>query len=333
MGFPSFGSDERKDARMFAKELGADHHEFEARPQDATAIIDDIINLYDAPYADSSALPTWLLARETKRFVKAAMAGDGGDELFGGYRRYRAFLRAQTMHALHIDRPMTWASKKIAHAMHDARFTRFARVLGAMRSSPAEAYADLFTGSYFSREDESDLLTGSFRLSTDGASAHRFIANRFSSVLGAEGMLEFDLTSYLPDDLNTKMDRATMAHGLESRCPLLDQELVAFATHLPQTMIFGKGQKPVLRKAVEGLVPEAVLRRPKRGFQVPLHNWFKKELRPLFVERCLSSSSKLGLVCESKTVERYLLENDRGVDHGNRLWMLLVLASWLEKYA
>ena len=325
MGFPSFGFDEREEARAFAKHLGADHHEFEARPQDAIAIADDVIRLYDAPYADSSAIPTWLLARETRPFVKAAMAGDGGDELFGGYRRYQAYLRAELIRAWHLGRPAS-------HLFKDPRYLRFARLLDSLRVSPAEAYATLFTGSYFTREDELNLLTCDFRLATDGSSAHRFIANRFQSSLNAEGMLDFDLTSYLPDDLNIKMDRASMAHGLESRCPLLDQELVAFAIRLPQSFLLRRGQqKPLLRKAVEGLVPEHVFRRPKRGFQVPLHRWFQKELRTPFVERCLSAESKLNRVCEPQAVKRLLEENDRGFDHGNRLWMLFALATWLEK--
>jgi asparagine synthase (glutamine-hydrolysing) len=144
--------------------------------------------------------------------------------------------------------------------------------------------------------------------------------------------LSFDRSSYLPDDLNVKMDRATMAHGLEARAPFLDQELVRFVSSLPTEWLLHRGRgKYILKEALKGVVPKEVLSRKKRGFQVPLARWFRGELRPLIVERCLASGSSLQQVCDPVSVKRLLEENDRGTDHGNRLWMLLTLATWLNK--
>jgi asparagine synthase (glutamine-hydrolysing) len=144
--------------------------------------------------------------------------------------------------------------------------------------------------------------------------------------------LAFDRSSYLPDDLNVKMDRATMAHGLEARAPFLDQELVRFATSLPSEWLFHHGQgKYILKAALADLLSREILLRKKRGFQVPLARWFRAELRPVFVERCLSELSPISRICRIQEMKRYLQENDTGADHGNRLWMLLVLASWLER--
>lgn len=333
MGFPSFGFDERAEARQLAKQLGTEHHEFEARSEQVTELVDQLVDLYDAPYADSSGLPTWLLAKETRRSVKAVITGDGGDELFGGYRRYQFFLLAARLRRWHLHTVLAPWMEVAGRHFHDPRAIRFGRMLRHMHSF-ADGYATLFSGSYFSSMDEGALLQPEFTKETEHAGAKKFIVNTFQESLGIEGALEFDRSSYLPDDLNVKMDRATMAHGLESRVPFLDQELVKFVARLPLSFVLQRGkQKPLLARAFRDMIPREVFDRPKRGFQVPLAEWFRKDLRPMFVERCLSHGSPLRRVCQPTAVKRYLEENDRGTDHGNRLWMLLVLATWLGRHS
>jgi asparagine synthase (glutamine-hydrolysing) len=140
----------------------------------------------------------------------------------------------------------------------------------------------------------------------------------------------FDLTSYLPDDLNVKMDRATMAFGLEARAPFLDQELVAYSLSLPLNQKVNHGKtKIALKRALRGIVPDEVFQRPKRGFQVPLAEWFRGPLKQLVRERCLASSGPLSQLVRPESVARLIRENDAGTDHGNRIWMLLSLATWL----
>ncbi len=330
MGFPNWAADERSEAEAFAKQIGAEHFSFEAKPSDGVALVDDLIDLYGVPFADSSALPTYLLARDTRYHVKAVLNGDGGDEAFAGYRRYGYFRKAEKLHRMGLGSLVAGA----ARFMSDPRYQRFASTLEGLSQSIGDGYADLFTGSYFDRKATEKLLQPEFAAKTAGDSAEAFIRSHFDPRLGVGGALDFDRRSYLPDDLCVKMDRATMAHGLEARSPFLDQELMRFTARLPFDFHFRGGkQKAVLQAAIADLIPAEVMSRPKRGFQVPLSAWFKNELRSVFVERCLSSDAKLLEICRKEEVERYLRENDRGVDHGNRLWMLMSLATWLEKYA
>ncbi len=331
MGFPSLGYDERTEARSLATTLGAEHHEFEASPAEALRVIDDVLDAYQAPFADASAIPTYLLARETRRHVKAVMTGDGGDELFGGYRRYRYFAKALQWRAL--GRLPVLGSIDVGGIKRlNPKILRMMRTIQALSAGDAAGYAELFTGSYFSERDLGALLDPDFAKRTQGSRAESFIMQSIRTK-GVEAAMEFDLNSYLPDDLNVKMDRATMAHGLEGRSPLLDQELVSYVTRLPvEYRLSSRGQKALLVEALRDIVPNDVFARPKRGFQVPLAEWFRDELRSSFVERCLSSDARLLTICRKEEVTRYLHENDRGVDHGNRLWMLLSLATWLERY-
>ena len=333
MGFPSFGFDERAEAAAFASRLGAEHHAFEATPEAALAIVDQLIAQYDAPYADSSAIPTWLLAQQTKQEVKAVMTGDGGDELFAGYRRYGYFAQA----ARFGRGPFAWFVSTGCRIRswfgRDPRWIRMAATVEGLHHSWGLGYGALFTGAYFGHDATMRLLQDEFRQKTEPSDATRFVASKYNEALGLQGAMDFDLRSYLPDCLNVKMDRATMAHGLEARSPFLDQELAHFVTTLPLQLLMEKGkQKPLLRRALSGIVPEEIFDRSKRGFQVPLAEWFRSALRPVFVERCLSEGSPLLRICRRTEVQRYLDENDRGIDHGNRLWMLFSLATWLQKY-
>ncbi|MEI7512145.1 MAG: asparagine synthase (glutamine-hydrolyzing) [Candidatus Uhrbacteria bacterium] len=307
MGFPDWKADERDEAATFAKQIGAEHYSFEAKAEDAVALVDRLVDLYAAPYADSSCLPTYLLAQATSKHVKAVMNGDGGDEAFMGYKRYAYFAQAKRFRALgHIP-------GLSALSFGNPKVKRMLRTMAALSEGEAAGYAEMFMGSYFSELD------------LPSSTAKKFII---------EHMPDFDRRSYLPDDLCVKMDRATMAHGVEARSPLLDQELVRFAASLPlEWHRKGGKQKAVLQAAVAEFVPESVLNRPKRGFQIPLGAWFRGPLKPLFEQRCLVSGSKLERVCPQAIVQKYFDEHQRGRDHGNRLWMLLTLATWLEKHA
>jgi asparagine synthase (glutamine-hydrolysing) len=334
MGFSDGKADEREQALAFAKTLGAEHHSFEARAEDALALVDELVNLYCAPYADSSGLPSYLLAKQTRPFAKAVMNGDGGDEIFGGYHRYRHFLRAVS-----LAKPVIgWVATNAAWFVWmfgDERFRRFATTLEGLKKSLGHGYGDLFTGAYFNRDDVKRLLQPEFAKQTAASDAGEYVVAHFNGSLGAlGGAMDFDRRSYLPDDLCVKMDRATMAHGVEVRSPLLDQEVVRFANSIPpEWHILNGKKKAVLQAAIADLVPKELLHRPKRGFQVPLAEWFRGPLKAEFEKRCLSSESKLNTVCRPEEVMRFFREHQKGRDHGNRLWMLFVLATWLERYA
>ncbi len=329
MGFEAPDMDERSEARELAAHFKTDHHEFLAKPEDLLAHIDEIVAHYDAPYADSSALPLWLLARETSKNVKVVLTGDGGDELFGGYRRYSAYERAQEIsHYLGA----AWFARnmrKVGTWMHDANLVRMGRTIETARTTPTRAYGTLFCGSYFDDHDLAKYFLPEFLAQTASANAVDYVADHMGG-----GALNFDLTSYLPDDLNVKMDRATMRFGLEARAPFLDQELVAFAQSLPIKEKVSHGKtKIALKRALHGVVPENVLTRSKRGFQVPLAEWFRGPLAKPLAERVLDPMSPLASIVNLEAVKDLIAQNVLGADHGNRLWMLLVLSSWLNRYA
>lgn len=333
MGFPSFGHDERGEAEKLVKHLGSNHHAFEAKALDALACVDTVLDAYGAPFADSSAIPTYLLARETRAHVKAVMSGDGGDELFGGYRRYKYFENALRLQRLGLGGLVRSSVGLLDRVNSDPRYARFGAVLNGLRKGIGQGYGELFTGAYFNTFDARVLFKSEFLRETEAHDATAFIASQYVAELGLEGALDFDLRSYLPDDLNVKMDRASMAHGLEARAPFLDQELVSYVSRLPAAYtIKAKTQKALLKEAVRDCVPPDIFTRPKRGFQVPLAEWFRGPLRSAFVERCLSSDLLIVQVCQPEVMRRLLEENDRGRDHGNRLWMLMSLSTWLEKY-
>lgn len=334
MGFPSIQMDERKEAQKSAAYFGTDHQEFEARPEDLMRLTESIISLYGGPYADSSALPVMLLARAVAREVKVVLVGDGGDELFGGYRRYRAFQTAK-----HLSRIPGSASllplllRATGAIRRDPRYARMGETVRATCSDANRAYGELFCGSYFGTKDAERVLQPDFLDRQRAADPIGYICGK----MGKEGhplvrAMRFDLESYLADDLNPKMDRATMAYSLEARAPLLDQQLVAYALRLPieDRLRYGQG-KVALKRALKGLVPDEVLRRPKRGFQVPLAEWFRTELASYWKDHCLDSSAPLHRYVKPEEASRLFDENMRGADHGNRLWMLLALAVWLEQ--
>ena len=320
MGFANAPKmDERTEAAEIAKHFGTVHHAFEAKPDDLLNLIDELVTHYDAPYADSSALPLWLLARETAQKIKVVLTGDGGDELFGGYRRYVAYQRA-----MNLPRLTAPLARAIGSLTGDARYGRMAQVI------ESQSYGEMFCGSYFGSADVAELLQKNFLHETSAAEAVHYV-DAMTKTTDLSAAMRFDLTSYLPDDLNVKMDRATMRFGLEARSPFLDQQLVEFAISLPLNEKVKHGKtKIALKRALQGVVPHEVLNRPKRGFQVPLATWFRGPLKHLVEERL--TSGPITTIVRSETVRRLIDENARGVDHGNRLWMLLSLSSWISRY-
>lgn len=329
MGFDVPHMDEREEARVIAKLFKTEHHEFLAKPADLLALIDELVRHYDAPYADSSALPLWLLARETSKQIKVVLTGDGGDELFGGYRRYAHFERALRL--------PKFTAPMIALASQLTNNSQLRRMADVVRSHD---YGELFCGAYFNTASLHQTFAQDFLARTEPADSVRFVGRKMTDGMPEGGetpplqaAMNFDLASYLPDDLNVKMDRATMRFGLEARAPFLDQELVAFALDLSLNQKVNRGKtKIALKRAMKGIVPDEVLNRQKRGFQVPLAEWFRGPLRKELTNRLLDPHGSLAQIVDQRSVTRLIAENDRGADHGNRLWMLLALSSWLSHH-
>ncbi|MFA5935814.1 MAG: asparagine synthase (glutamine-hydrolyzing) [Patescibacteria group bacterium] len=334
MGFDVASMDERKEAREIAEKFNTEHHEFIATPEDLLRLVDDLVEQYDAPYADSSALPLWLLAQETSKHIKVVLTGDGGDETFGGYKRYLAYLQALELAHLPLLNAVTApAVHWLGRVIQDPRFERFGQMANVMQTRPEAAYGELFCGAYFNSCRLEEMCQPEFLKQTKDSDAVSFVAKTMGGSADLDAAMYFDLTSYLPDDLNVKMDRATMKFGLEARAPFLDQDLVQFALGLPLEQKVHAGQTKVsLKRAMRSILPSDVLDRKKKGFQVPLAEWFRGPLKDLVQERCLGASSPLRTILKPEAIERLINENQDGADHGNRLWMLLTLSTWLSKH-
>jgi len=333
MGFPYIKMDERKEARETAKFFGTDHQEFEAQPESLIKLMDKLIYQYGGPYADSSALPVMLLSREVAQQIKVVLVGDGGDELFGGYRRYAAYDRACRLMRIpgsaHLVAPVL---RLIAKQRKDPRFARMAATIALAHGDTNRAYAELFCGSYFSTRSTSDYFRTDFLERTRECNPVDFICKRMDTKgKPLERAMRFDFESYLADDLNVKMDRATMAYGLEARAPFLDQQVVAFALGLPLNLRRDyTHSKVALKRALKNVLPADILKRPKKGFQVPLADWFRGSLKQYWSDHCLDPQSPLADYVYPDRIRKMRDENARGADYGNRMWMLLALSVWLE---
>jgi asparagine synthase (glutamine-hydrolysing) len=306
---PAF--DEGRAARAVAAHFGTDHHEFRINPDVAT-LLPRLVRHFGEPFADPSALPTWELARQTSGYVKVALSGDGGDECFGGYLRHRAIrllARVRRMPAL-----LRWAAKLIPVAR---RYRSRARALLDRTGSPlAELYVEMIAP-------------------LDSATRRRLYHGPHPAPDGFEGpdpvaaAGAHDLRHYLPDDLLVKTDIASMAHGLEVRCPFVDSGVVRGSLAIPSRWkIEGRTTKSILRDAFRDLLPPDVLRRRKHGFGIPLDAWLRGPLRPLRDDHLRDRAAFQRGIFVPEEIERLLREHDHGADHGRALWALIVFEAW-----
>lgn len=329
IGFEEDAFNELPYARLVAQRYGTEHHEFVVRPQ-AAEVIPKLVEHYGEPYADSSALPTYSLARLTREHVTVALNGDGGDELFAGYDRYRLLATYAVLGRLPGGRGLFRALARRLGPRSPARVRRF---LEAVSARPEESYAR--TISYFSPEGKRALYTPETRARLDALDSYALLYERYAAsdapdLLGRT--LNVDTLTYLPDDLLAKVDIATMTASLEARSPLLDHHLVEFVARLPSHLKLRHGGKYLLRRALADLLPPEVLQRRKMGFGVPIARWFRGELRPLLRDTVLSKAARARGFLDPAAVERLIVEHESGVDHGLRLWALLMLELWFCRF-
>ncbi|HUT60210.1 MAG TPA: asparagine synthase (glutamine-hydrolyzing) [Phycisphaerae bacterium] len=334
-GFEQDEFDERPYARLVAERFRTEHTELVVRP-DPVGLPEMIVSMYDEPFGDSSALPTWLICREARAHVKVALAGDGGDEVFGGYDRHRAMYMAQCM------RPWTYVAVRVAAAAarpfaardERSRLRRLVRFAAGLPYPFAEQY--FIYRRLFGPADLQRLLTEDVRRSIDVEGPCRWFLDLYEDA-GLDGELaraqRHDMLTYLPDDLLVKTDIASMAASLEVRAPMLDRHVVGLGLGLPDEVKVGRGRgKEILRAAFGDLLPEEIVARPKRGFGVPLGRWLREELRVTLEDRLLDGGLAKWGIFEPGAIRGLVNDHlsDRD-DHGHRLWALLVLATWLER--
>jgi asparagine synthase (glutamine-hydrolysing) len=332
IGFSEKEYDESGTAQASARHFGIEHHVL-IGSTDLLQLLPDVVRHYGEPFADKSALPTMLVCELTRRHVKVALSGDGGDEAFAGYPKYRlkawqdyssawfssAFKERWTLASM---RGQGWLGSK---AMRNLR----RRVLPETHS--------LFSSEFFSGRIYQHISTATLRMQSDdflGSLVSEFWSGPAAAVEPLERMLHWDNTQPLPDSLLTKLDIASMSRSLEVRSPFLDQELVELCARLPAAWKVNRKQgKLMLRDLVATDLPPEVLRAPKRGFSVPLGQWWRTEARQQIREGLLPLHPALRRFLNETIVAELLKEHQAGrANHAQRLWNLWVLNEWARTF-
>ncbi len=333
IGFNEDSFNELKFARIAARHFATDHTEFIVTP-DMVSVVDDLVWHFDEPFADSSALPTYMVSRLAREHVTVVLTGDGGDELFGGYTRYvvergRSGLeRLPRLLRRSLLRPL---SEALPHG------TRGKNYLFNISLDAASRYIDSI--SHFNGPRKRQLYSDAARSKMNGEFARgerlfRQIADGTDAEDALGRLLYLDGKTYLPGDILTKVDRMTMAASLEARSPLLDHRLIEYAMRIPSHLkLKGKETKYIFKKAVEGIVPHEILYREKQGFGVPIGEWINAQLSEriagdLSSQRCLERG-----YFNPRYVKVLVDEHRRGRrDHSHALWTLWVLELWHRRY-
>jgi asparagine synthase (glutamine-hydrolysing) len=322
IGFTVPEWDEAPWAKKIAQHLGTEHHEQYLSPSGLEETLIRVAGIYDEPFGDSSAVPTTALCQMVRQHVTVALSGDGGDELYFGYQRYPRGLQYQRFRRLPA--AMQWAVRQALKASPSRRMRRWATFLEA----PTLA-------SYYSAQN---LWPGQPHLFPEPrVLGWQRTAAEIEATLGptrqAKFMPSMDLRTYLPDDILTKVDRASMSVALEARVPLLDYRLVEFAARLPSRLKYRGGKtKYVLRQILAKYVPRELWERPKSGFAIPLRDWLRKDLRT-WVEDELTGDWgwTLGLI-DRRAAETVIREHMSGpADHSLLLWAFLSWKSWVRR--
>ncbi len=328
IGFNEDTYDELKYARIAAKHFRTDHHEFIVTP-DICEIVDDLVWHFDEPFADSSAIPTYMVSKLARDHVKVVLSGDGGDELFAGYTRYvvdrsrRQLARMPRMVREGVMRPL---SERLPH---NARGRNYLRNLSL---DPIDRYIDSI--SIFTDLNKQALYASDFQrqLKGDAVGATLFGGLAASVDTGDEldRLLYLDSKTYLPGDILTKVDRMSMAVSLEARVPLLDHKLIEFVTRIPASLkMKGLNTKHIFKRAVRSFVPAEILNRPKQGFGVPIQEWINDQMRDRIHETLTAQRTRERGLFDPGYVDLLLDEHGRGRrDHSPALWSLLMLELW-----
>jgi asparagine synthase (glutamine-hydrolysing) len=330
VGFEESSFDELDRARSVARRYGTDHHEIVLRP-DAVELFPKLVEAFDEPFGDSSALPTYLVSELAAGEVKVALSGEGGDELFGGYYTYVADLLAPRVGRLAalaapLAEMLPSSDSKVSLDYKAKRFARGARLPPLERH---HAWKEIF-----SRQSQAALL-GSRDPGWDPVDLYR---ERYAETAGAEPLArlqDVDLGIYLVDDLLVKTDRSSMAHSLELRVPFLDNEVAAMALGLATPLkVRGLAKKRLLRQALAPLLPKEILGGPKQGFSIPVAAWLRGPLqgfaREVLSAESLSRQSWLDPATVTGLLDRHCVGSE---DLSRQLWGLIAFTLWFDRYA
>jgi len=333
VGFSDADYNELKYARAVAEKYGTEHREFMVTPK-AAEILPLLAEHYGEPYADSSCVPTYYIAKETRQHVTVALNGDGGDELFAGYERYQAMLLAENFQRLPFF--MRQIILKCCRMLPDSpdhknKLRRLKRFIMGLNMGPASRYTrwiGIFSGGL-----KSELYSRDFSVLVSMPAAEKYLGSFLDQANGAElldRLLLTDTMTYLPNDLLVKVDIASMSCSLEARSPFLDHVLIEFAASLPvQFKIKGGERKFILKRAIKGLVPAGNIYRAKMGFGVPVAAWLRGELKGFLYEHIFSAQAISRQYFRQDALKEMFDSHMGGrKDHSFQLWALLMLELW-----
>ena len=338
IAFDEKSFDESRYARLAAEKLGLDHHELTVTSTMMAELVPRLMDVIDEPFADSSIVPTYFLSRFAREHVKVVLGGDGGDELFAGYPTLQAhrlieqyerfvpfFLRAGLVPRL-IDR--------LPVSKDNISFDFKARRFISGRGVPVASRHHRWLGSFLPQEKRSLFVPELVQDDVDTYEVAYEHQRRCDAQETMNQLLYLDQKLYLEGDILAKVDRASMATSLEVRVPLLNHTLAEYVAEVPHELkLRGLKSKFILKKAMEGVLPDEILKRPKKGFNVPVAHWIGTTLRELVRDQLSSEKLKREGFFEPAYVERLLREHEEGVrDHRKLLWTLLVFELWQERY-
>ncbi|MCK9538952.1 asparagine synthase (glutamine-hydrolyzing) [Dokdonella sp.] len=325
IGFREAEFNELDDARRVANLLGTEHHELMVDP-DAVALLHTLVWHLDEPFADASALPTYLVAQLASSHVKMALSGDAGDETFAGYTRYLRYLRLHQLGAL---KPLAAAVATLGgHLLGGSNRRRLLRIAESLRLPFPDNYLSVVA---LTRVERAQALLG------ERGSHYETLAAAWAQDLPRDPLdriVAIDFASYLADDILVKVDRMSMANSLESRAPLLDHRLVEFAASLPANLrIRGGRGKYLLRQVAARWLPPDVLEKRKQGFGLPLARWFRGPLRELASDLLASRAFRERGLIDPHAAEQCLQQHLSGADDcSEALWLILSLELWARRF-
>lgn len=324
IGFKENHFNEASHAQSVAKHLGTHHHQFILSHNDALEQFDQLLAIYDEPFADTSAIPTLLVSQMARKHVTVALAGDGGDELFCGYGMYQWANRLANPMVKLLRQP----TAKIMATIGNNRYQRAANVLNYRTEKRIKSHI-LSQEAYFFTENELENLL----IATPSININEQFAHLARNLQPMEEQALFDIKHYLCDDLLVKVDRASMFHALEVRVPLLDYRVVEFALNLDLSLKYHhQTSKYLLKQVLYDYLPPTLFDRPKQGFAIPLADWLKTDLHYLIEKYlCADVVQTVGLV-HWNAVKQLKIDFASGKDYlYNRLWVLIVLHKWMSE--
>jgi asparagine synthase (glutamine-hydrolysing) len=339
IGFTEEKYSEAAAARWFAELLHAAHHERIVKA-DAAAVIEKLVWHYDEPFADSSAVPTYYVSKVAREFVTVALSGDGGDESFAGYRRYRfdvAENRVRAMLPAALRRPVFGGLAAVCpKADWLPQPLRAKTTLHNLSLDPARAYYNSVYGAMVN--ERAALMGREVKAQLNGYNPFDVFGEHYQRAARmTDDLLSrvqyVDIKTYLTDDVLAKVDRASMAVSLEVRCPLLDHRLMELAARIPSALkLRGQEGKYILKRAMRGLLPAEILTRRKQGFSIPLAEWLRGELRPL-AESALFDSAAEDELLDRLRVRELWQQHQTGLrDYSRPLWTILIFRLWQRKF-